>query len=51
LSPWDRTLVYISACHVDNHVRCFKRPEWIAHPDFTSIQCLLDDCLLELRAA
>ena len=51
LSPWDRTIVYISACHVDNHIRRFKRPEWIAHRDFTPIQCLPDDCLLELAAA
>jgi ectoine hydroxylase len=51
LSPWDRTIVYISACHVDNHIRRFKRPEWIAHRDFTPIRCLQDDCLLELAAA
>ena len=51
LSPWDRTIVYISTCHVDNHIRRFKRPEWIAHRDFTPIQCLPDDCLLELAAA
>jgi len=47
LSPWDRTIVYISACHVDNHIRAFKRPAWIAHRDFTPIECLPDDCLLE----
>jgi ectoine hydroxylase len=51
LSPWDRTIVYISACHVDNHIRRFKRPEWIAHRDFTPIQCLPDDCLLQPAAA
>jgi len=36
---------YISLCHVDNHIRRFKRPEWIAHRDFTPIECLADDCL------
>jgi len=48
ISPWDRTIVYVSACHVDNHIRQFKRPEWIAHRDFTAIQVLADDCLLAL---
>jgi ectoine hydroxylase len=51
LSPWHRTIVYISACHVDNHIRRFKRPAWIAHRDFTPIAVLPDDCLLEPAAA
>jgi ectoine hydroxylase len=46
ISPWDRTIVYLSLCHVDNHIRRFKRPEWIAHRDFTAIEALPDDCLL-----
>ena len=50
ISPWDRVIVYISLCHVDNHIRRFKRPEWIAHRDFTAIACLPDDCLLELSS-
>ena len=45
MSPMSRTIVYISACHVDNHIRRFKRPEWIAHRDFTPIKPLPDDCL------
>ena len=45
MSPWDRVIVYISLCHVDNHIRRFKRPEWIAHRDFSPIECLADDCL------
>ena len=48
ISPWDRTIVYVSLCHVDNHIRQFKRAEWIAHRDFTPIECLSDDCLLDL---
>jgi len=48
ISPWDRTIVYLSLCHVDNHIRRFKREEWIAHRDFTPIAPLADDCLLEL---
>jgi len=52
-SPWDRTIVYVSLCHVENHIRRFKRPAWIAHRDFAPIRCLPDACLLELavRAA
>jgi len=48
MSPWDRTIVYLSLCHVDNHIRRFKRPEWIAHRDFAAIETLPDDCLLSL---
>ena len=48
ISPWDRTIVYLSLCHVDNHIRRFKRPEWIAHRDFTAIEALPEDCLLAL---
>jgi ectoine hydroxylase len=46
MSPWDRVIVYLSLCTVSNHIRQFKRPEWIAHRDFTPIQMLGDDCLL-----
>ncbi|MDE0309453.1 MAG: phytanoyl-CoA dioxygenase family protein [Acidiferrobacterales bacterium] len=48
LSPWPRTVVYLSLCHVDNHIRQFKRPAWIAHRDFTPIACMSDDCLRQL---
>ncbi|MSP98239.1 MAG: proline hydroxylase [Betaproteobacteria bacterium] len=47
LSPWNRVSVYLSLCAVSNHVRRFKRPDYIAHRDFTPIQCLPDDCLLK----
>jgi ectoine hydroxylase len=47
LSPWNRVSVYLSLCAVDNHIRRFKRPEFIAHRDFTPIACLPDDCLLK----
>ena len=46
LSPWNRVAVYLSLCAVDNHIRRFKRPEFIAHRDFTPIEVLPDDCLL-----
>ncbi len=48
LSPWNRVSVYLSLCAVSNHVRRFKRPEYIAHRDFTPIECLPDDCLTQL---
>ena len=51
ISPWHRTIVYLSLCEVNNHIRRFKRPEWIAHRDFTAIEPLDDDCLLSLRRA
>ena len=46
LSPHNRVSVYLSLCAVSNHIRRFKRPEFIAHRDFTPIDCLPDDCLL-----
>lgn len=51
ISPFGRTIVYLSLCHVDNHIRAFNREEWIAHRDFTPIEALADDCLEELIAA
>jgi ectoine hydroxylase len=50
ISPFGRTIVYLSLCHVDNHIRAFNRAEWIAHRDFTPIEALADDCLGELVA-
>jgi ectoine hydroxylase len=50
MSPWDRLICYISANRVDNAIRRFKRPEHIAHRDFTPIAPLADDCLLRLAA-
>ena len=47
LSPWNRVSVYLSLCAVSNHIRRFKRPEYIAHRDFTPITCLPDDCLVK----
>jgi len=45
LSPFNRVSVYLSLCAVGNHIRRFQRPEYIAHRDFTPIECLPDDCL------
>ena len=48
ISPFGRVIVYLSLCHVDNHIQAFNREEWIAHRDFTPIEALNDDCLMEL---
>lgn len=47
LSPWNRVSVYLSLCALSNHIRRFKRPEYIAHRVFDPIECLPDDCLLK----
>jgi ectoine hydroxylase len=51
ISPFNRTIVYLSLCAVSNHIRRFTRAEWIAHRDFAPIEALADDCLEELVAA
>lgn len=48
ISPLGRIIVYLSLCHVDNHIRAFNRKEWIAHRDFTPIEALDDNCLSEM---
>ena len=48
ISPLSRNIVYLSLCHVDNHIRRFQRPAWVAHRDFEPIQPLGDDCLADL---
>lgn len=50
ISPFGRVIVYLSLCHVDNHIRAFNREEWIAHRDFTPIKALEDDCFDRLVA-
>jgi ectoine hydroxylase len=47
MTPWGRIIVYVTANRVDNAIRRFKRPEYIAHRDFTAIVPLADDCLAE----
>ena len=43
--PWSRTIVYSSVNSCRNHIRRFRRPEYIAHRDFTPLECLPDDRL------
>ena len=47
ISPFGRVIVYLSLCHVENHIRAFNREEWIAHRDFTPIEALNDECLVK----
>ncbi len=47
LSPWARKTVYLSLCAISNHITKYKRPEFKAQRDFSPIECLADDCLLD----
>jgi len=46
ITPYGRTIVYLTLCAVSNHIRKPTRPEWIAHRDFTPIAPVADDALL-----
>jgi len=50
ISPWTRYIVYLTANRVDNHIRKPTRPDFYANQDFTPLEPLADDCLLELAA-
>ena len=39
--------VYLEPVRGEQPIRRHKRPEYIAHRDFTPIECLPDDCLLK----
>ncbi len=47
ITPYPRKIVYLTLCAVSNHITKFSRPEFIAHRDFTPLECLPDDCLLK----
>ena len=47
ITPYPRKIVYLTLCAVSNHIRKPTRPEWIAHRDFTPIEPVPDDALLE----
>mgnify|MGYP001171450747 CR=1 FL=1 len=46
MSPWGRVIIYVSLNAVSNAIRRFKRPEWIAHRDFTPIDARSEDSIL-----
>jgi len=47
ITPYPRKIVYLTLCAVSNHITRFTRPEFIAHRDFTPIQQVSDDALVE----
>ncbi|WP_375460341.1 phytanoyl-CoA dioxygenase family protein [uncultured Enterovirga sp.] len=48
ITPYPRKIVYLTLNAVSNHIRKPTRPEFIAHTDFTPIQPVADDALLQL---
>jgi len=48
ITPYPRTIVYLTLCAVSNHITRFKREEWIAHRDFSPIEPVADDALRQL---
>src|SRR5580765_1665878 len=46
ITPYPRKIVYLTLCAVSNYIRTPTRPEWIAHRDFTPIEPVEDDALL-----
>lgn len=51
ITPYPRTIVYLTLCAVSNHIRTPTRPEWIAHRDFRPIVPVADDALLAYARA
>src|SRR6266478_3332405 len=47
ITPYPRKIVYVTFCACSNHITKFTREAWIAHRDFTPIQPVGDDALLE----
>lgn len=47
ITPYPRKIVYLTLCAVSNHITKFTREEWIAHRDFTPIEPVADNALLE----
>jgi ectoine hydroxylase len=47
ITPYPRKIVYLTLNAVSNYIRTPTRPEWIAHQDFTPIDPVADDALLE----
>ena len=47
ITPYPRKIVYLTLCAVSNHITKFNREDWIAHRDFTPIEPVDDDALLE----
>ena len=46
ITPYPRKIVYLTLNAVSNYIRTPTRPDWIAHRDFTPIEPVDDDALL-----
>jgi len=46
MSPWDRQIIYVTYNSVSNAIRRFKRPDYIAHRDFTPVDAWEDDAVM-----
>ncbi len=51
ITPYPRTIVYLTLCAVTNHITKFNREEWIAHRNFDPIEPLADNALSEAAVA
>jgi ectoine hydroxylase len=51
ITPYGRIIVYLTLCAVSNHIRKPTRPDWIAHRDFTPIEAVADDALIQYARA
>ena len=47
ITPYPRKIVYLTLNAVSNHIRKPTRPEWIAHTDFTPIEPVADDAIVQ----
>ncbi|MDR4307783.1 phytanoyl-CoA dioxygenase family protein [Chelatococcus sambhunathii] len=48
ITPYPRKIVYLTLNACSNHIRKPTRPEFIAHRDFSPIECVEDDALVKL---
>ena len=51
ITPYPRKIVYLTLNACSNHIRTPTRPEFIAHQDFSPIDCVEDDALAKLARA
>ncbi len=51
ITPYPRKIVYLTLNAVSNYIRTPTRPEFIAHRDFTPIEPVADDALVQLARA
>lgn len=47
ITPYPRKIVYLTLNSVSNYIRTPTRPEWIAHRDFSPIEPVADDALVQ----